>query len=234
MGQSIDEYQEEYRQGFRAVRPIFEKHFPSIEDRRIVGIVHHFIAVKKVGLYENWNFEQQQELLTRLRAQLRQASESLSNIHRGILREVSDNLTLPLDVLNGNFDRKACPKEVLDLAPTRAEVNAANQVFQGLLSSCENIDKAIKYTQDELPVGIPVGNRNIDAWRVVEAAVEVSRSYHDVMNVPKKMNGSGPLRRLLVDLFEHYNINANVDAAFNGWAKNIDRKRDSLDLLPID
>jgi len=197
-------------------------------------MVQLFLAEKEVGLYESWNYEQQQDHLTRLRAQLRQASENLSKIHPGVLYEVELNLTLPLEVLNGTYDRKTCAEEVFELAPNSSEVDAAKQVFRGLLSFAENIDKAIKYTQDELPVGIPTGNRNIDAWRVVEAAVEVSRRYPDEMNVPKKMNGSGPLRRLLVDLFNLYNINANVDAAFNGWTKHIDRNRESLDLLPID
>lgn len=234
MQKTMEEHQEEYRRRFRAVRPILEKHFASVDEQRIPGMVHLFLAEKSAALYESWNFDQQQEHLTRLRAHLRQAAENLSNIHPGVLREVKLNLTLPLDVLNGTYDRKTCAEEVFERAPSFAEVDAANQVFQGLMSFAENIDKAIKYTQDELPVGIATGNRNIDAWKVVEAAVEVSRRYPDEMNVPKKMNGSGPLRRLLTDLFELYNINANVDAAFNGWLKHIDRNRESLELLPID
>jgi hypothetical protein len=31
----MDDYEEEYRQSFRAVRPIFEKDLSSVEDRRI-------------------------------------------------------------------------------------------------------------------------------------------------------------------------------------------------------
>jgi hypothetical protein len=234
MGQSVDDYNAEYRQKFRAVRPIFETHFPSVEERKIIDIVHRFTAEKAVGLYENWNYKQQQELLTKLRAQLARAAQSLSKIHKVVLSEVSVNLSLPLEVLNGTYDFKTCSQEVYDSAPTGKEVDEADQVFRGLLSLSENIDKAIKYTQDELPTGISVGNRNIEAWRIVEAAVEVCRTYPDLINVPKKMNGSGPLRRLLVDLFKHYDINSNVDAAFNGWEKQIDRKREFLDLLPID
>jgi len=234
VGQYIDEEDRDYQERFRAVLPIFEKHFSSIERRQIFGMVHHFTAVKQVGLYENWNFKQEQELLTKLRSQLQQASTSLSKIHKGVLERVSFNLTLPLEVLNGTFDEMTCAQEVYDQAPTSEEVKIATQVFHGLVSLGENIDKAIKFTQDELPVGIAVGNRNIDAWRIVEAAVEVNRRDPDVIFVPKKMNGSGPLRHLLKDLFEHYGINANVDAAFNGWLKHIDSKRESLDLLPID
>ena len=234
MNHALEEYEEKYRQHFRGVRPIFEKHFPGVDRQKTPGLVHLFIAEKEVGLFENWNFKEQQRLLSSLRSTLQQAAEILPKIHPGIMREVSANLTLPLKVLNGTYDRKTCAEEVFDLAPSRDESSAASQVLEGLKSFSENLDKAIKYTQEELPVGIAVGNRNIDAWRVVEAAVEVSRRYPDEINVPKKMNGAGPLRRLLVDLFKYYNINANVDAAFNGWSKHIDRNRDLLDLLPIE
>lgn len=234
MEKSIYNDEDTYRAAFRPLRAIFKAHFSSVDEKKIVDAVHFFTAVKESALYEAWNYEQQQELLKNLRRQLRQVSESLSKINTGILDEVYINLTLPLEVLNGTYDQKTCAEEVFDLAPSPAEVNEAQQVFKGLLSFHKNIDLAIKYTQDELPRGIPDRNRNIDAWRVVEAAVEVCRRIPNSINVPKKMNGSGPLRRLLVDLFEHYNINANVDAAFNGWVTHIENKRDSFDLLPID
>lgn len=233
MNQSNGEHEERYQEHFWELYPIFEKHFPRGDGRRIASMVHSFIAAKEAALCENWNYKQQQDYLTGLRSQLRQAVEILSKIHPEILSEVSGNLTLPLVVLNGTFDRKTCAKEVFDLAPSSADIKAANHVLKGLTSFSENIDKAIKYTQDELPVGIPVGNRNIDAWRVVEAAVEMCRHYPAEMTIPKKMNGYGPLRRLLQDLLDYYNLSANVDAAFNGWLKNIDRKRETLELLPI-
>ncbi len=89
MDKSIDAYQGAYVQRFRAVRPIFEKHFHSVDTDRIPDLVHRFTAAKEVGLYENWNYEQQQELLTKLRAQLGRAAESLSKIHKVVLSEVS-------------------------------------------------------------------------------------------------------------------------------------------------
>ena len=169
-----------------------------------------------------------------LRAQLRKTSEHLGGIHPGILQEISDNLTLPIEVLNGTENRKTCAKEVFDSAPTREETTAAFGVFTGLLAFSENIDKVIKYTQSELPVGIPSGNRKIDAWRVVDGAAELVRAHECSINIPNKMNGSGDMWRLLVDVFEHYKITANVDAAFNGWIKHIDRKHESFGSLPID
>ena len=230
----MDEDQEAFPVNFHQLRPILEKHFASVDGQRIPAVVHHFLAAKDSALNESWNVDQQRDCLQRLRAQLRRAAESLSKIQPCVLDEVEVNLTLPLEVLNGSFDRKTCDDEVFERAPSPAEVDAAKQVFRGLRSFAENIDKAIKYTQDELPDGIATGNRNIDAWRMVEATVEVIRAYPGNINVPKKMNGSGPLRRLMVELFELYNIDGDVDAAFNGWVKHIDRNRESLDLLPID
>lgn len=229
-----DEHEVAYRTKFRAVRPIIDKHFAAFEPDKIVEMTHRFIATEEVALYESWNYKKQLENLSGLRAQLQKASEHLKVIHPVVLQEVAVNLTLPIVVLNGSEDRKSCAAEVFNLAPSVEEANDAANVLKGLLKYSENIDKAIMYTQSELPVGIVVGSRNIDAWKVVEAAAELIRAFECPILIPKGMNGSGPMRRLLVDLFEHYKINGNVDAAYNGWIKHIDRKREFLELLPID
>lgn len=229
-----DEHEVAYRTKFRALRPIIDKHFAAFEPGKVVEMTHRFIATEEVALYENWNYNKQQKSLSGLRAQLQKASEYLKVVHPAVLREVAGNLTLPIVVLNGTENRKSCAAEVFNLAPSMEEANAATNVLKGLLKYSENIDKAIKYTQDELPVGIVVGSRNIDAWKVVEAAVELIRTYECPILIPKRLNGSGPVHRLLVDLFDHYKITANVDAAYNGWIKHIDRKREFLELLPID
>ena len=219
---------------FRAVRPIIEKHFAAFQPGKIVEMTHRFIAVEEGALYESWNYKKQQECLSGLRGHLQKASEYLKGIHPVVLQEVAVNLTLPIVVLNGTEDRKSCASEVFNLAPSMEEANDAANVLKRLLKYSENIDKAIKYTQSELPVGIVVGSRNIDAWKVVEAAAELIRTHKCPIKIPKKMSGSGPMRRLLVDLFEYYKFDGNVDAAFNGWIKHIDRKREFLELLPID
>lgn len=229
-----DEYEVAYQTKFRALRPIIDKHFAAFEPGKIVDMTHRFIATEKAALYESWNYNKQQKSLSGLRAQLQKASKHLKAIHPVVLQEIAVNLTLPIVVLNGTEDEKSCAAEVFNLAPSKEEVDAATHVLKGLLKYSENIDKAIKYTQDELPVGIAVGSRKIDAWKVVEAAAELSRTYDCPIDVPAGMNGSGPMRRLLVDLFEHYKITANVDSAYNGWLKHIDRKREFLELLPID
>jgi hypothetical protein len=229
-----DDLDKAYREEVHKVRPIIEKHFSAIDPNKIIGMCHEFLSVKEVGLYESWDYNKQIKLLSQLRAQLQKTNKYLEQLNTVVLKEVEVNLTLPVVVLNGTEDRKTCDKAVFDLAPTMEEVAAATGVFSGLLTFSENIDKAIKYTQDELPFGIPVRNRNIAEWRVVEAAVELTRNPGCAINIPKGMNRSGPLRRLLSDLFELYQIYANVDAAFNGWLEHIERKREFLELLPID
>lgn len=230
----VDDEQEKYREQYWNLLPIFSKHFPKLSDRQKSDICHHYIAAESVALTESWNYQQQQDNLTRLRFHLRSAAENLSTMPGAILSELKTHLGMPLEILNGTYDRKTCDQAVFDMEPSHEDYLAAEGVLTGLVAFSENLDKAIKYTQEELPEGIPVGNRNIRAWRVVEGAVEASRNFPEDMNIPKRMNGSGPLRHLLLDLFEYHNIHSNVDAAYNGWLKNIDRKRESLDLLPID
>lgn len=234
MQSSDEEHDIAYRKKFLGVRPIIEKHFPAFEPKTISDMTHRFVSGEEVALQESWNYKKQQKALSQLRAQFRKANESLGEIHPVILQEINGNLTLPIDVLNGSKDRKTCDEEVFDFAPSSEEANAAANVLKGLLAFSEHIDKAIKFTQDELPVGIMVWNRNIVAWRVVEAAVELIREYKCALNVPDQVGTSGDMRRLLIDLLEHYKITGTADAAFNGWFEHIDSKREFLELLPID
>lgn len=229
-----EDYDADYQREFQAVRPIMEKHFSTLEPAKILNLVHMFLAARSSALYEAWDYDAQQKLLTKLRKHLRAAARDLSKIEAAVIGEVRDNITLPLEVLNGTVNRKTCSEEVFDRALSLSDSDIAGGVLVGLGKFEEHIDKAILYTQNELPTGIRRRNRNVAAWRMVECTVEVCRRYPDIINVPKKLDSSGPLYRLLEDLFDHHNINANINRAFKSWIDHVDSNRESLDLLPID
>lgn len=229
-----NEYDADYQREFHAVRPIMEKHFSTLEPEKIPNLVHMFLAARSSALYEAWDYDAQQKLLTKLRKHLRAAARDLSKIEAAVVGEVQVNLTLPLEVLNGTVNRKTCSEDVFDRALSLSDSNIAGSVLVGLRKFEEHIDKAILYTQNELPTGIRRRNRNIKAWRMVECTVEVCRSYPGIIDVPRKLDGAGPLYRLLEDLFAHHNINANINRAFKSWFDHMDSNRESLFLLPID
>jgi len=232
--ESLDQ-EEEYRRNFHELRPILKEHFPKVGEQKLAFLIHKFISAYSSALYEAWDIGAEQENLTNFRKHLRKAAEAAKKINPNIKRELSINLSLPLTVLNGTYDRKTCDEKVFESAPDQEKVESIRQIFEILKESADTLDKMIIYTQKELPDGIPTRNRNIGAWRIVEAATEICLpSSPDLINIPKRMGPYGPLYRLLVDLFEYYGMNANVEGAFNSWVKGIHRKREFLDLLPID
>ena len=234
MTNEIENFKAAREQHFVEVRKIIQKHFPNFAPSRIDGITGRFIAEREVGLYESWDYPKQQKHLSGLRLQLAKAAKHLAELHPHVRSELSLNVPLPLEVLNQKVVRRDYPEEAFLPARSVKHIDRAQHVFEDLLNFAENIDKAISYAQHELVEGIPVKNRNIDEWRVVEAAIDLIRSSGSNMNIPKRMNGSGPLWRFLSDLFQHYEKTGNVNAAFSGWLKNIDKKRETLQLLAIE
>ena len=224
----------EYKIKFWRVAPVLEKHFPNFPLKKIDGMTHMFIATEDVGLFETYDYNAQLKHLSQLRLYLGKISKHLEGLHHVVEMEVKANLSLPRTVLNGQHDRKTCAEEVFDTAPSPQDVEIARNALIGLKLMGDQIEQAIKYTEGDLPTGIPIRNRNIAAWKIVEAAVEVVRRYDCQVHIPKRMQGTGPMRRLLADLLDAHEIYCNVDAAFNGWLKHIDQKREDLDLLPID
>ncbi|MEH6478244.1 MAG: hypothetical protein V7727_21295, partial [Sneathiella sp.] len=52
MNQYIEEHRERHRKKFRELRPIFEKHFPTVDEGRIPGLVQLFMAEKNLLVRE--------------------------------------------------------------------------------------------------------------------------------------------------------------------------------------
>jgi hypothetical protein len=61
MQHSDNEYDRAYREKFRGVRPIIEKHFVGFEQKIIMDMTHRFIAGEEFELFESWNFKKQQK-----------------------------------------------------------------------------------------------------------------------------------------------------------------------------
>lgn len=227
-----DAEDKEYRLEFQYLRPIFAKHFPKLDERKLFGIIHYYMACYENGLGEVWSYKNQQKHLSSLRSSLSRAASAINDIHDLVIREINGNLALPMEVLNGQCDCSNCPSSAFENAID--ETLSVKSTFKDLLDHHRRIDLAIKYTQDALPKGIPIRVRNMKAWTIVEAAAIVSRNYPEDMNVPSKTNSSGPFWKLLRDLFSHHSCSSNIDSTFNEWWLKLDSKRESFHLLPID
>lgn len=231
---SPEEYEEAYTVEYFAIEKIMSNHFPSATTETVGDMVHFFIAAKRAALMEVWNYKQEIASLGSLRLQLQKIAVTLLEMNPLIFDELKVNFTLPIEVLEGKIPWRTAPEELYDTAPTQVDTSAMADALSNIAKYANHIDQAIKYTQTDLPEGIPRGKRAIPAWRVVEAAAELTRAFPGTFDVPSSMNGSGPMRRFLVDLFVYYAVNSNIDSAFNGWREHIDSNRENLNLWPID
>lgn len=223
-----------YRNRFHDIRPIFEEHAPNLIEEELHRMIHFYLAAFDAGIGEVWIVDQEKKRLSEIRGHVRALKSALSDLHPLIFDEIDLNLTLPTEVLGRRKDRKNCAETVFDAAPSTAEANAVQSVLRHLVKYEENLQLAIKYTEKELPVGIPIQIRNKDAWSIVQAAAEACRAHHPKKKfVPTTINGSGPFRRLLIALFDFHDCHGNVDGYFNQWVAKIDGKMESFDLLSI-
>lgn len=229
-----EEYEAAYSREYFAIEKIISQHFQSASPRRLNEMVHCFIAGKRAALLEVWNYKQEIDGLGALRLHLQKAVSSILDMHPLVFDEVKANFSLPIEILEGKYPWRDAPEEVYDTAPLHADTSAMADAVLHIAKFSHHIDQAIRFTQADLPEGIPRGKRAIPAWRIVEAAAELVRKFPGTFEVPSSMNGSGPMRRFLVDLFAHYDVRSNIDSAFNGWREHIDNNRENLKLLPID
>lgn len=215
------------------IQPIFERHMATLGKEKTGGLARNFVIELDSALWEAWQYGEQQKLLQKLKHQVRILSEIVKAISPAAFQEIEADATVPRMILDGSYRPKGDddPKWLEGERPLPAEV--AIKGMYDLSENYEDLQLAIEATRQRLPRGIPTRNRNIDAWRVVEAAAYVCRHTPKTIRVPKSTNGSGPFYRLLVDLFSFYNITSEVNGAVRSWRTHIDNKRESLDLLPM-
>lgn len=79
------------------------------------------------------------------------------------------------------------------------------------------IDEAIEEARN----GVSVGNKAIDAWRLVEACDYICCSHSGHISVPKYMNSSGDFYRLVRDVFFLFGVDNDPGDIFTSWRKHV-------------
>lgn len=96
----------------------------------------------------------------------------------------------------------------------------------------EALRSMINRTRPIVEEGLNLGNKDIEAWRLVAAAAKLcSVRYKGTIRVPNTMNESGPFYRLLVDLFHFFELDGSPVAAFKAWVRYVEssEQRELLD-----
>lgn len=182
-----DRETEEARKMHRDVAEIIARHFEVSGEKKINGMTHHWLAGYQVALAEFWSREDEQRKLTQLRHQTKKLAETFSSIHWLLRDDLGLNSTLPLKTHNGSYiqsdEHEDTSVDSYDHPPF-----VAYKALRALAKNYEALLPAIEMTCLNVHGGIPYKKRAHEAWRVVEATAELSRTPSSTIKVPKVLN----------------------------------------------
>lgn len=113
------------------------------------------------------------------------------------------------------------------------KVKAAAEALDTLSDHCEALVASIEFTRKSLPEGFKTRNRPLKEWALIQAAAYLVREF-DAIKIPKDMDESGDMYRLLRDIFLVFEIEKpSFKGVYRGWKKNMDGIYENADLLTI-
>lgn len=217
-----------------ALTLVFKKHFAHCHSFQALGEASRFLGCYESWMMAFWTGDQARKELDKLEKALRQSVVAYNALPAAVR-----------DGLHGNAqqwdyfakDRFLASTNLNFIFVSDIPQSEAETVSTGLNTFAENPDdflKAIEVTRKRLPEGIPTRNRAVQKWALIEATVELVRA-HEAMNVPKSIDQSGDLGRLLAAVFDVFGIKVNsFRQLFDSWREHIDSKRETFDLLSME
>lgn len=196
-------------------------------------------AIELVDTYEEvmlvfWNRQQVQEVLDRLKRNLADITSAYGSLPTLVAEDLKLNATVCDDLRYDKFLKKTDLDVIFaNMKPARS-ASIAIKALEPLAVHCSGLIEAIEMTRRELPQGMVTKNRqSFNQWALIEATVRLVRRYN-AMNIPNSMDQSGPLHKLLKEVFEIFGIKKNsFKRVFESWQMYIDGKLESYDLPSI-
>lgn len=151
---------------------------------------------------------------------------------RGILEELPPPV---IQAFFGEATKEILGRRTTDLgwgphisATTYLSFLPGYRAYQDLFRLKETIPQfypLIDAAEEFAKTGVPVGKKNIDAWRTVQACVDLcTEVVPGIIRVPKRMGSSGPFYRFLCDVFLAFGHEEDPEASFRGWRRYVDSK----------
>jgi len=196
-------------------------------------------AIKLVDTYEEimivfWSKEEVQIVLDELKRSLAIIASAYENIPTLVAEDLEMNATVCDDLRYDKFLNTTNLNFVTaDVKPER-NASIAVKALKPLATHYSGLVEAIEMTRRELPTGIATTNRqSFNQWALVHATVLLARE-HSTMNIPNSMDQSGPLYKLLKDVFDVFGIKkTSFKRTYESWAKYIDGNLKNYDLASI-
>lgn len=160
--------------------------------------------------------------LKKIRKNLSEAASLIEGLPEGIVNRMGEKAIQSLGVkieAEASWGARVDFDRTLEKLPERR----ALQTISDLASQIAHITALVSFAIEEAGKGEPIGNKQIEAWRIVDTCAEICNLRPESISVPRSMNNAGPFYRLLVDVFEAFELDADPVSAFRGWRRYVDR-----------
>ncbi len=223
---------DEHYETIDKIAGVLQQHIAATNPNRPKDDAHHFRAAYLSFLDDFWSKEEAAVALENLS----RAVQKVCDAHENLPGLILDELRARAVGLDGEhreeFLKSTTADNLFSPAISKLGTDEAVNALNTLVGRRKELLSVISIVKKELPEGMRTRNRPGPAWAVIHAANAISASGRKI-NVPKSMDRSGPFYRLLVDMFELFEIDTSVSGAFRGWRTHMADNYENLDLMPI-
>jgi hypothetical protein len=187
-----------------------------------------FLRARNGACYDIWSGAQQAKNLRSLKKKIGE----ISNLYNALPGYLTDSLFSAssisprekTDELRTDADKVAdYLKKLWDRATPGLQGYSGLQILVKYSDALiPAFDEAIKETS----IGVPIGNRKIEAWRLVEACDHICRFFPGVITPPDCLGNSGDFYRLVSDIFDLFGIYNDPVDMFKTWKKHVCRSEE--------
>ncbi|MFD0980618.1 hypothetical protein [Tropicimonas aquimaris] len=226
-------YSDQYYEIYDRLVPVLNEHFKRCENFKAKEHAYHFLGDYYHIRMNLWSRERSSKALGDLRRAIVELIKAYENTPIPVRKELALNHEDIREEARNEFLKQHDRQVILPGAFDLPDVSKATSALKVLYEERKGLLLTIDKTQGALPEGFATRNRPLKEWALIEVSVRLVREF-DAMNVPHEIDRSGPMYRLLKDVFEVFGIRKDsLQGVYRGWREHMDGKFDIDDLLTI-
>lgn len=202
---------------------ILENHFSRYGDFDYEAMASYIISDQAHAIQDIWPKRETIDALEKIKNNIREIDRLYCDFPYPIDDAMRHDAIDRAGIFNGDGKSTLKPGEAqerLDSSPSWVAYMAFSDFMETHEEYLPCIDAAIKAVQK----GSPEGKKALEAWRFVDALVQLCERHPHTIRVPKSMNSAGDFYRFLDDMFMYFEIETSPDTAFKAWRKHVGSK----------
>lgn len=215
---------EEFKESYEELRKIVRKHFSPFDGGKYIlnydTITDRIFYYQALSLTEYFDVEKAVDDLKTFKTGLLRLKGIYDELPEGVHQIMSEKAFYSV-FTRGEVIKPGEPsaEERFAQSPLYASFLLVSATLSMLPYYLPLIDKTIQASR----AGRKPGRKPMEAWRTVNAAATVCDVLQGTIRVPKRMGPSGPFYRLLIDLFDYFEIPEDPVNVARSWAKDVGR-----------